>query len=47
MISYSPPRSDDGNDFGYHKISVTIVPDKSQGRKISSRPGYYIPPPAN
>jgi hypothetical protein len=47
MISYSPPRSDDGHDFGYHKISVTLVPDKSQGKKISSRPGYYIPPPAN
>jgi len=47
MISYSPPRSDDGSDFGYHKISVTLVPDKSQGKKISSRPGYYIPPPSN
>jgi hypothetical protein len=45
MISYSPPRSDDGNDFGYHKISVTLVPEKFQGKKISSRPGYYIPPP--
>jgi VWFA-related protein len=47
MISYSPPRSDDGNDFGYHKISVALVADKSQGKKISSRPGYYIPPPSN
>jgi hypothetical protein len=47
MISYSPPRSDDGHDFGYHKISVTLVPNKSQGKKISSRPGYYIPPPGN
>jgi hypothetical protein len=47
MLSYSPPRSDDGNDFGYHKIDVTLASDKSQGKKISSRPGYYIPPPAN
>jgi VWFA-related protein len=47
MISYSPPRSADGRDFGYHKISVALVPDKSQGKKISSRPGYYIPPPSN
>lgn len=47
LISYSPPRSDDGQDFGYHKISVALVPEKSQGKKISSRPGYYIPPPSN
>lgn len=47
MISYSPPRSDDGNDFGYHKISVALVPDKAAGKKLSSRPGYYIPAPAN
>lgn len=47
MISYSPPRSDDRHDFGYHQITVTLVPDKSQGKKISSRPGYYIPPPSN
>ena len=47
VVSYSPPRADDGNDFGYHKISVTLVPGKSQGKKISSRPGYYIPPPSN
>jgi len=47
MISYSPLRSDDGQDFGYHKISVSLAPEKSQGKKISSRPGYYIPPPSN
>ena len=47
MISYSPPRSGAGRDFGYHRISVSIVPEKSPGKKISSRPGYYIPPPAN
>jgi VWFA-related protein len=47
MISYSPPRSDDRHDFGYHQITVTLVPDKSQGKKISSRPGYYIPPASN
>ena len=47
MISYSPPRSDDGNDFGYHKISVALVPDKAAGKKLSSRPGYYIPAPGN
>jgi len=46
MLSYSPPRSDDGNDFGYHKISVSLVAEKSQGKKISARPGYYIPPPS-
>jgi hypothetical protein len=46
MLSYSPPRSSDGNDFGYHKIDVSLAPDKSQGKKISSRPGYYIPAPS-
>ena len=47
MISYSPPRSHDGNDFGYHKIDVSLAPEKAQGKKISSRPGYYIPAPSN
>ena len=47
MISYSPPRSDDGHDFGYHKISISLVPEKAQGKKISSRPGYYIPAPGS
>jgi hypothetical protein len=47
MLSYSPPRSGDGNDFGYHKIDVSLAPAKSQGKKISSRPGYYIPAPSN
>jgi hypothetical protein len=46
MISYSPPRSDDGNDFGYHKISVVLVPDQAAGKKLRSRPGYYLPAPA-
>jgi VWFA-related protein len=45
MLSYSPPRSDAGNDFGYHEIVVSLAPTKSQGKKISSRPGYYIPDP--
>jgi len=46
LISYSPPRAENGNDFGYHKISVALVPEKSQGRKIVYRPGYYVPPPS-
>lgn len=46
MISYSPAnKSEDQQDFGYHHISVSIVPDKAQGKKITFRPGYYIPPP--
>jgi VWFA-related protein len=48
FISYSPkPRSDDGQDFGYHQISVSLVADKAQGKKITTRPGYYIPPPGS
>lgn len=47
MISYSPPRSDDGKDFGYHKIEVSLVPGKAEGLTISARPGYYVPPPSN
>jgi len=48
MISYSPKSpSEDGRDFGYHTISISLVPDKAQGKQIISRPGYYIPPPAN
>ena len=47
LITYSPPRSDDNRDFGYHKIAVALVPDKAAGRKISARPGYYIPPPGS
>jgi VWFA-related protein len=46
FISYTPPRSDDGSDFGYHEISISLVPEKAQGKKISTRPGYYIPAPA-
>ena len=47
VISYSPPRAEDGNDFGYHKISVALVPEKAAGKKVNSRPGYYIPAPSN
>ena len=48
MISYVP-KSDSGNgqDFGYHQISVSLVADKAQGKKITTRPGYYIPPPGS
>jgi len=47
FISYSPkPRSGDVvQDYGYHQISVSLVPDKAQGKKITTRPGYYITPP--
>jgi VWFA-related protein len=46
MLSYTPQsRSDDGQDFGYHQISVSLVADKAKGKKIVTRPGYYIPPP--
>lgn len=49
FISYSPkPRSDDAvQDYGYHQISVSIVPAKAQGKKISTRPGYYVPQPGS
>jgi len=48
MISYSPAnKSEDPQDFGYHQISVSIVPDKAQGNNITFRPGYYIPPPGS
>jgi VWFA-related protein len=48
MISYEPKsRSDEGPDFGYHQISVSLVADKAQGKKIITRPGYYIPPPGS
>jgi VWFA-related protein len=47
MISYSPqPQSEDGKAFGYHTISISLVPDKAKGKQIIARPGYYIPPPA-
>jgi VWFA-related protein len=46
MISYSPAhKSDHEQDFGYHQISVTLVADKAKGKKITCRPGYYVPPP--
>ena len=49
MISYTPQShsadNSDGADFGYHQISVSLVADKAKGKKISTRPGYYIPPP--
>jgi VWFA-related protein len=46
IINYSPAhKADDEQDFGYHHISVSIVPDKAGGKKITFRPGYYVPPP--
>lgn len=48
MISYEPrSRSEVGQDFGYHQISVSLVADKAPGKKITTRPGYYIPPPGS
>jgi VWFA-related protein len=48
MISYVPQsRSGAAQDFGYHQISVSLVADKSQGKKVTTRPGYYIPPPGS
>jgi VWFA-related protein len=48
MISYEPKsRSEVGQDFGYHQISVSLVADKAPGKKITTRPGYYIPPPGS
>jgi VWFA-related protein len=48
MISYEPKsRSEDSQDFGYHQISVSLVADKAPGKKITTRPGYYIPPPGS
>jgi VWFA-related protein len=48
MISYEPKsRSEDSQDFGYHQISVSLVADKAPGKKITARPGYYIPPPGS
>jgi VWFA-related protein len=48
FISYTPKlRSEDGQDFGYHQISVSLVADKAQGKRITTRPGYYIAPPGS
>jgi VWFA-related protein len=48
MISYVPKsRYDQPTDFGYHQISVSLAADKSQGKKVTTRPGYYIPLPAS
>jgi VWFA-related protein len=48
MISYEPKsRSEGRQDFGYHQISVSLVADKAPGKKITTRPGYYIPPPGS
>jgi VWFA-related protein len=48
MISYEPKsRSEDSQDFGYHQISVSLVADKAPGKKITTRPGYYIPRPGS
>jgi VWFA-related protein len=47
LLSYlSTSPSDDGRDFGYHQISVSLVADKAKGKKVATRPGYYIPPPS-
>jgi len=46
VISYTPvSHSDNGQDFGYHQISVSLAADKADGKKITTRPGYYIAPP--
>lgn len=46
FISYSPSSgNEDAANFGYHQISVSLVPDKAGGKRISTRPGYYIPAP--
>jgi VWFA-related protein len=46
FISYSPSsENEDRANFGYHRISVSLAPDKARGKKISTRPGYYIPAP--
>jgi VWFA-related protein len=49
FVSYSPkPRSADaGQDYGYHQISISLVSDKAKGKKITTRPGYYIPQPGS
>ena len=48
MISYSPAhKSEDESDYGYHQIVVALVADKAKGKKISSRPGYYVGPPGS
>jgi len=48
MISYEPKsRTADAQDFGYHQISVSLVADKASGKKITTRPGYYIPAPGS
>jgi VWFA-related protein len=47
MISYEAKSNSGGQDFGYHQISVSLVADKAQGKKITTRPGYYIPPPGS
>ena len=45
MLSYTPTlHSADTENFGYHQIVVSLVPEKSQNKKITTRPGYYVPP---
>jgi hypothetical protein len=45
MLSYTPTlHSEDTENFGYHQIVVSLVAEKSQNRKITTRPGYYVPP---
>ncbi|HVO57041.1 MAG TPA: VWA domain-containing protein [Dongiaceae bacterium] len=46
VMSYTPePRPEEDRDFGYHHIAVSLVPEKAKGMKVTTRPGYYIPPP--
>jgi VWFA-related protein len=48
VLSYSPKSASDGaQNFGYHEIKVSLVADKCQGKKITTRPGYYIPAPGS
>jgi VWFA-related protein len=45
MLSYTPTlHSADTENFGYHQIVVSLVPEKSPNKKITTRPGYYVPP---
>jgi VWFA-related protein len=48
LLSYTPlSNSADGENFGYHQISISLAPNKSKNRKITTRPGYYIAPPGS
>jgi len=49
MISYVPKsRYDQPAGFGYHQISVSLVADKSQGKKSPPAPATtFLLPPRN